>query len=771
MVTPSSRRLFPLVLMLGLAGQGLVESLLFEQAVHAQTVSRVSLKLRKEPKHLDVMLAGIGGAARVVREQSTSTSWRGEIQRSDQGSSKEEVAQQVAMPEMGLASVRLRGSGSTFELEVTSVAGTVLPKPKILATGDDLVLRFRGLKDAVITGQTGSFDLRRPGRIPQSVSAPPLRSRAVAPPLGDMAVGSMLIGNRSFVQVSGPPVTLTLNNAPAKDALMALARLGDYGFVYVAAPKDSEEDQSDSDEGDSTDAAITMAFRGESYAKALNSVLMASGLQGKLDGRTLLVGTSVSSKTFGPQMSKVFRLNQVDAASALNYLGSLGTKVNVANTVTATSIEGGATASGGSGSGEDDETPKSTIVESYGAEVGPLVGLVGTVDARLNTLVLVGDPKLISVAEAYLKQLDLRKRQVAVKMQILNVSLDNDANIDSSFSAKIGDAFIVSESGKAHMNFGAYKPGTAAGGTGMYSGEGYMTPGMYDRDVELVEKKRFFPPYIEAKQTVQTGVDKETGAPIFTEVPLYDAQGRPVYWPDPNPLADLEEKALVDPKTGKKIYEKDPYYSAKRMQYPNSFYSYIESVVISSSAKTLAQPTLLVQEGEKASVRSGESVITGVSKNEGSNGSTQFSNTREDAGLTVNLEVEKIDDNGFVTLKLDPTISVPVSAGQQEGVQIFNIVKRELNSGRIRLRDRQTLIITGVIQESDRQLATKWPLLGDLPLIGQLFRSSSSTRQKNELVIIVTPSILDDDNGGAYGYGYRPGTAEATRLIGSGSTP
>ena len=51
---------------------------------------------------------------------------------------------------------------------------------------------------------------------------------------------------------------------------------------------------------------ITMAFHGESYAKALKSVLMASGLQGKLDVPTLLVGTSVSSKTFGTQMSKVF---------------------------------------------------------------------------------------------------------------------------------------------------------------------------------------------------------------------------------------------------------------------------------------------------------------------------------------------------------------------------------------------------------------------------------------------------------------------------------
>ena len=218
----------------------------------------------------------------------------------------------------------------------------------------------------------------------------------------------------------------------------------------------------------------------------------------------------------------------------------------------------------------------------------------------------------------------------------------------------------------------------------------------------------------------------------------------------------------------KKIYEKEPY-SADRMQDPtNSFSSYVESVIVSSNAKTLAQPTLLVQEGEKATVRSGVSVITGVEKSE-LDGSISFSNTREDAGLTVELEVEKIDDNGFVTLKLDPTIAVPVPAGVQEGVAISNINRRELKSGRIRLRDRQTLILTGVIQEDDRRLASKWPLLGDLPLIGQLFRSTTSARQKNELVIIVTPSILDDDNGGSYGYGYKPGTEEATRLIGSGS--
>ena len=61
---------------------------------------------------------------------------------------------------------------------------------------------------------------------------------------------------------------------------------------------------------------------------------MASGLQGRLDGETLLVGTAVFGKSFGPQLSKVFRLNQVDAESASRYLGNLGATIKIANTTT-----------------------------------------------------------------------------------------------------------------------------------------------------------------------------------------------------------------------------------------------------------------------------------------------------------------------------------------------------------------------------------------------------------------------------------------------------
>ena len=85
---------------------------------------------------------------------------------------------------------------------------------------------------------------------------------------------------------------------------------------------------------------------------------------------------------------------------------------------------------------------------------------------------------------------------------------------------------------------------------------------------------------------------------------------------------------------------------------------------------------------------------------------------------------------------------------------------------RVRLRDRQTLVLTGVIRETDFAQVTKWPILGDLPILGQLFRQSISGKDKQELVILVTPSIVDDESGGAYGYGYRPSTREARQLMG-----
>ena len=669
---------------LGVASAALDGVVLAPSAL-SRSRSAVELRLRRSPGRVDVVIAGLGTEVRAASQNQSDGRWSARLTGVDLGD-RPFTSQQLVLPSSELLSVRLEPLDSDLQLIVKARLGERVPTPTIGSNGESLVVSFAGLTGPDVRS-SGRLDLRRPGRVAQPVMAPPMRPRAVAPPLGDMAVGTMLIKNRSFVQASGPPVSLTLNNAPAKDALMSLARLGGYGYVFVG-----DGDTPGGDSADSSEYPVTMAFRNERYDRALNSVLMSSGLQARLDGNTLLVGTAVSAKSFGPQMSKVFRMNQVDVGSASQYLGNLGAEITVASTSTVTSMEG----DGGEGSSGSSSTTSTTIsdVDTYTSGLGPLLGLVGTTDARLNTITLVGEPKLISVAESYLKQIDLRKRQVAVKVQILNVDLTNEKSIDSSFSAKIGNNFIVNEGGRAYMNFGDFRPGGSSG-TGVFNGEGSEKPGTIVREDEL---------------------------------PL---KGPPFVYPD------------------------------------DSIYGYLDAAIDSSSAKTLAQPTLLVQEGQEAEVQTGTSVITSVTTTDTSNGSTQFEYERENAGLNLKVQVSKIDDNGFVSMSVAPQISVPISAGQSNGVDIFNISGRSLSSGSIRLRDRQTLVLTGVIQEQDTATATKWPLLGDLPLIGQFFRASGTNRVKNELVILVTPSIIDDDGGGAYGY--KPGTSAGRDLIQAGS--
>ena len=182
-----------------------------------------------------------------------------------------------------------------------------------------------------------------------------------------------------------------------------------------------------------------------------------------------------------------------------------------------------------------------------------------------------------------------------------------------------------------------------------------------------------------------------------------------------------------------------------------SFYSYLEAQIESGSARVLAEPTLLIGESEQSEVKTGLEVVTNVRLAGG-----LCETEKEDAGIVLLVNVSKVDDNGFVTMSLRPELNTPVLAGNACGLPLYNIDKREMVANNIRLRDRQTLIISGVISDSQEEIITKWPLLGDLPLLGSLFRKTSSRREKEELVIVVTPQIIDDEQGGAYGYGYQP---------------
>jgi type IV pilus assembly protein PilQ len=91
---------------------------------------------------------------------------------------------------------------------------------------------------------------------------------------------------------------------------------------------------------------------------------------------------------------------------------------------------------------------------------------------------------------------------------------------------------------------------------------------------------------------------------------------------------------------------------------------------------------------------------------------------------------------------------------------------RETNSGLIRLKDSQTLILSGIIQDQERTNITKVPILGDIPLLGALFRSSEKTNERAEVIVLLTPEIVDEQSD--FGYDYTPGKESREVLEKSG---
>ncbi|XGV95449.1 MAG: AMIN domain-containing protein [Leptolyngbya sp. BL-A-14] len=197
--------------------------------------------------------------------------------------------------------------------------------------------------------------------------------------------------------------------------------------------------------------------------------------------------------------------------------------------------------------------------------------------------------------------------------------------------------------------------------------------------------------------------------------------------------------------------------------FAKNFLGQLQASITSGNAKILTDPTLLVQEGQTATVNVTQEVVTNITQQTtASTNSTQTTITVEKgrAGLILPIKVDRIDDNGFVSLSVAPSVS---RIGGQQSVnvqgstnQINLLTERRLESGQVRLRDGQTLLLTGIIQDQDRATVTKVPILGDIPLLGALFRSTNRTNQRQEVIVIVTPRILDDSQQATFGYGYSP---------------
>ncbi len=157
--------------------------------------------------------------------------------------------------------------------------------------------------------------------------------------------------------------------------------------------------------------------------------------------------------------------------------------------------------------------------------------------------------------------------------------------------------------------------------------------------------------------------------------------------------------------------------------------------------RVLANPRITTVSGRTASIRAGDtiSIQTTAGGGAGTVATTQLQTFQ--TGVTLDITpIVNADD--FVSVTIHPTVNS--ETGLLNGIP--QISTRDTQTT-VSMRQDETLVIGGLIQDDDTRTDTKIPFLGDLPLVGKLFTSSQVDTQHNELVITVTPHIIDPATG------------------------
>jgi len=160
-----------------------------------------------------------------------------------------------------------------------------------------------------------------------------------------------------------------------------------------------------------------------------------------------------------------------------------------------------------------------------------------------------------------------------------------------------------------------------------------------------------------------------------------------------------------------------------------------------SRLEVLSRPVLLVRNGEEGNITIADSIPVVTSSQVTESGSINVSAGREDAGIILTA-TPHISPDGYVTIALQQENSnIGQSVQLSEGVSQPIISRREVTTN-VTVHDGETVVIGGLIQSREGQSESKVPILGDIPGLGVLFRSTRTTSTKTELLVVLTVDIL-----------------------------
>jgi general secretion pathway protein D len=170
----------------------------------------------------------------------------------------------------------------------------------------------------------------------------------------------------------------------------------------------------------------------------------------------------------------------------------------------------------------------------------------------------------------------------------------------------------------------------------------------------------------------------------------------------------------------------------------------------SSKTKVISAPSVIATDSIQASINVGSTVPTLSSQGLGAGlqvgGSSLFTNTISNVNTGVTLSImARVNPSGIVTMVINQQVSDPQQPSSAAAIQSPSFSQKAVST-QVTVQDGDTVAIGGIIQETNTEASAGVPVLHRLPVVGSLFGSKSTSKERTELVIFLTPRVIYDTN-------------------------
>ena len=174
----------------------------------------------------------------------------------------------------------------------------------------------------------------------------------------------------------------------------------------------------------------------------------------------------------------------------------------------------------------------------------------------------------------------------------------------------------------------------------------------------------------------------------------------------------------------------------------------IDWLIENRNGRVLSTPKVMITNGQKSVIDLTSDYVKKVTEQYSSTSYNAYVTREYEIGNDNGIKIELtpfISPDGYVSMNIVPKYSTIKDRVTNNGLIAATLLqKREIDLKGIRVKDGETLVIGGLMQESDTKTAGKAPVFGDIPVLGWFFRSSTDEKEKSELIIMITPHIIQD---------------------------